>query len=70
MIYIIVYLIGCILSYLLSKYITKKQYSLWTIGDRNSAIMISLFSYIAFFVILSIDGEIIFNFKDETPAKW
>ena len=72
---ILIYLVGCILTYLLFRYDWKKTFNnRWTIGDRRFALTISIGSWIGVVVGLSIiiPKFIMRNYKVDSnkPAKW
>lgn len=64
---IAVYLIGCVVAYLLTKkYISDNGRLGWTIGYRNHAMLTCLFSWAAVLgYVMCVMGD-----RDDRPAKW
>jgi len=71
---IILYLIGCILSYLLYRDDWTYTFNEWTVGDRRRAIAVSIFSWLTVIIGLSyyVDNHCKFNFRKDNnkPSKW
>lgn len=68
MISIIIYLIGVVCSYLVGKHDLKREFGKYTKRDKAVVILISLFSFIGFFVFL-ITRPFVSSDSDK-PAKW
>lgn len=69
MLYLIIYLIGCIISYPLFKYIVLQGSELrWTRGDRAMALISSLLSWLS--VVASLASLLASSTDSDKPAKW
>ena len=70
-IYIMIYLVGCIICYLWLKYVSKSNNKIYTKKERAENLVLSIFSWIA--ISISILFELAFfiksQFSDE-EAKW
>lgn len=65
---IVLYLIGCVVSYRYGRNTYKRLSGMWTIGDRNNELFFSLFSWIA--VWANYMGSIHFDKANEKEANW
>ncbi len=66
---IILYLIGCVVSYILFKrLISDNGNDDWTIGDRTWGLMFSILSWVM--VLISLVILIIISTDNKKPAKW
>lgn len=78
MIYLLIYLAGCVGAYWLMKYLfVRLKRETWTRGFRLNVLFTSLLSVFAaavaaVLIIVGLLGEVIDNidFEDDRPAKW
>jgi uncharacterized membrane protein len=66
--YILVYLIGCVIGYIMFRADFKKSVGVWTVGDRFAGIVLSILSWITVIVGILIIWED--SFDTNKPAKW
>lgn len=63
----LIYIAGCIASYLEQKRQVKKQFNNWLVVDRHFALLNAIvFSWLSF-VLMLINK---FNFRDTRDSKW
>lgn len=75
---ITIYLIGCVVAYVVFKKWTTIEYKKWTIGDRKFALFISIASWFTvvgillhFLIGIAIDLlTSLFKNNNDKPAKW
>lgn len=68
MMYFILYLIGCVLSYLCFKKLIIKTLEEWTKMDRIFGLLVASLSFIG--LLSSVVAGILLNTDNDEPAKW
>lgn len=68
MIYLAIYLIGGIFTYLLSRYQVRKYYSPWTKQDRIFGLSIACASWIGFIAVVI--TFLLEKFENNEEAEW
>ena len=63
----VIYLIGCVLAYIMGKKCFVADGIVWTRGNRKNMLILSLFSWLAF--TLAVIAIIKNKIDDDTPAK-
>lgn len=65
---ILIYLAGCIVSYLLSRRSDKKDFNDYTVCDRSYNLVMAIFSWVTVFATFIWDS--LGNDSCDKPAKW